>query len=137
MRRPRGLSPAYRAIYRIVAKIPRGRVATYGQVARLADLEGHARLVGYALHALPDGASLPWHRVVNAKGMVSRRRSGSGHDVLQRRILEAEGVSFDREGRLSLALFRWNPRTPPSPRSRPGGRAKPGRGLSGPFHALP
>ncbi|HET9792875.1 MAG TPA: MGMT family protein [Thermoanaerobaculia bacterium] len=110
MRTPPGLSPSYRAIYRVVAKIPRGRVATYGQVARLADLEGHARLVGYALHALPDGAPLPWHRVVNAKGMVSRRRSGSGHDVLQRRMLEREGVRFEAEGRLSLATFRWQPR---------------------------
>ena len=106
----KNLSPAYLAIYRIVAKIPRGRVATYGQVAQLAGFESHARLVGYALHALPDGASLPWHRVVNAKGMVSRRRSGSGHDVLQRRMLEREGVAFDGEGRLSLAEFRWRPR---------------------------
>ena len=105
-----GLSPAYLAIYRVVAKIPRGRVATYGQVAQLAGFESHARLVGYALHALPDGASLPWHRVVNAKGMVSRRRSGSGHDVLQRRMLEREGVAFDGEGRLSLAELRWRPR---------------------------
>lgn len=103
-------SPAYLAIYSVVARIPRGRVATYGQVAQLSGFEGHARLVGYALHALPDGASLPWHRVVNAKGMVSRRRSGSGHDVLQRRMLEREGVRFDGEGRLSLAAFRWRPR---------------------------
>jgi methylated-DNA-protein-cysteine methyltransferase-like protein len=100
----------YRAIYAAVARIPRGRVATYGQLATLADLEGHARLVGYALHALPDGAPVPWHRVVNAKGTVSRRRSGSGHDALQRRMLEAEGVRFDREGKLSLEACRWRPR---------------------------
>jgi methylated-DNA-protein-cysteine methyltransferase-like protein len=106
----RALSPAYGAIYAAVSRIPRGRVATYGQIASVANLEGHARLVGYALHALPDGAPVPWHRVVNARGMVSRRRSGSGHDVLQRRMLEAEGVRFDREGRLSLAAFRWRPK---------------------------
>ena len=100
----------YRAIYAVVSRIPRGMVAAYGQIATLADLEGHARLVGYALHALPDGAPVPWHRVVNAKGTVSRRRSGSGHDALQRRMLEAEGVPFDREGRLPLAACRWKPR---------------------------
>lgn len=111
---PASPSPKYRAIYAAVSRIPRGRVATYGQIAALADLEGHARLVGYALHALPDGAPVPWHRVVNAKGTVSRRRSGSGHDALQRRMLEAEGVVFDREGRLSLPLFRWGSRKPPS-----------------------
>jgi len=104
-------SPAYRAIYAVIARIPRGRVATYGQIAELADLSGHARLVGYALHALPEGVPVPWHRVVNAKGTVSRRRSGSGHDVLQRRMLEKEGIRFDREGRLSLAVYRWRPKT--------------------------
>jgi len=122
MRSPRGLSPAYRAIYSAVRRIPSGRVATYGQIAGLANLEGHARLVGYALHALPDGAPVPWHRVVNAKGTVSRRRSGSGHDVLQRKMLEAEGVRFDREGRLSLALLRWRPR---NPASSPGASPRP------------
>ena len=105
-------SPAYRTIYAAVSRIPHGRVATYGQIAELADLSGHARLVGYALHALPEGVPVPWHRVVNAKGTVSRRRSGSGHDVLQRRMLEREGVKFDREGRLSLAVYRWRPKPP-------------------------
>jgi len=108
---PPSPSPKYRAIYAAVSRIPLGKVAAYGQIETLADLEGHARLVGYALHALSDGAPVPWHRVVNAKGMVSRRRSGSGHDALQRRMLETEGVRFDREGRLSLAAFRWRPRT--------------------------
>ena len=122
MRSPPGLSPAYRAIYAAVRRIPSGRVATYGQIASLANLEGHARLVGYALHALPDGAPVPWHRVVNAKGMVSRRRSGSGHDVLQRKMLEAEGAHFDGVGRLSLALFRWRPRIPRAAGLPPGPR---------------
>ena len=110
-------SPAYRAIYAAVSRIPRGRVATYGQIAELANLSGHARLVGYALHALPEGVPVPWHRVVNAKGTVSRRRSGSGHDVLQRRMLEREGVKFNREGKLSLAVYRWRPKKPPISRA--------------------
>ena len=99
----------YRAIYAVVLRIPRGRVATYGQVARLAGLPNHARLAGYALHALPARSPVPWHRVVNAKGEVSARRDGSGHDRLQRVMLEREKVRFDRRGRLSLATFRWNP----------------------------
>jgi methylated-DNA-protein-cysteine methyltransferase-like protein len=122
VKRERGVSPAYRAIYGVVRRIPRGRVATYGQVAELAGLGGHARLVGYALHALPDGVPLPWHRVVNAHGTVSRRRSGSGHDVLQRRMLEKEGIPFDGEGRLSLAAVRWRPRALPVPEPAPAKR---------------
>ena len=116
---PPGASPAYRAIYAVVRRIPRGRVATYGQVASVAGLDGHARLVGYALHALPDGAPLPWHRVVNARGTVSRRRSGSAPGARQRRLLEGEGVRFDGEGRLSLEVFRWRPRDSPRSPGRP------------------
>lgn len=97
-------------ILAVVARIPRGRVATYGQVARLAGLPGHARLVGYALSALPDGSPLPWHRVVNAKGLISARSTGSGMDVLQRLRLKRERVSFTRKGAISLTRFRWQPR---------------------------
>ena len=100
---------SYRRIWDVVLKIPRGRVATYGQVARLAGLPNHARLAGYALHALPPKSSVPWHRVVNAKGEVSPRRDGSEHDRLQRLMLEKEKVRFDRSGRIPLALYRWRP----------------------------
>ena len=100
---------SYRDIYRIVSHIPRGRVATYGQVARLAGMPGHARLVGYALSALHGRTSIPWHRVVNAKGRVSpRSRSGSA-DVIQRLRLEREGIAFDDSGRILLDLFKWRP----------------------------
>jgi methylated-DNA-protein-cysteine methyltransferase-like protein len=94
-----------------VRRIPRGRVATYGQVAELAELPGHARQVGYALHALREGAarSVPWQRVVNARGEVSAR-SEPGMDGLQRTILEAEGVGFDERGRIDLSRYRWRPR---------------------------
>jgi methylated-DNA-protein-cysteine methyltransferase-like protein len=100
---------AYGSIYAVVLRIPRGRVATYGQVARLAGLPNHARLAGYALHALPARSPVPWHRVVNAKGEVSPRRDGSEHHLLQRVLLEREKVLFDRNGRIALAVYRWNP----------------------------
>ena len=101
---------AYRRIWAVVLRIPRGRVATYGQVARLAGFPNHARLAGYALHALPGRSPVPWHRVVNAKGEVSPRRDGSEHDRLQRLILERERVGFDSRGRIPLAAFQWRPR---------------------------
>jgi methylated-DNA-protein-cysteine methyltransferase-like protein len=102
---------AYTAIYRVVRRIPRGRLATYGQIASLSGLEGHARQVGYALHALPSDTTVPWHRVVNAKGMVSPR-SCPGADIDQRLRLEAEGVTFDAHGRVALEQYRWNPHIP-------------------------
>jgi methylated-DNA-protein-cysteine methyltransferase-like protein len=84
-------------------------VATYGQIASLAGLPGHARLVGYALHSLPDGSDVPWQRVINAKGEISLRSEGRW-DVFQRGLLESEGVVFDSKGRVPLSRFRWRPR---------------------------
>lgn len=102
----------YANIYRVVARIPPGRVATYGQVAVLAGVPGQARLVGYALHALDEGNRLPWHRVINAQGRISPR---SGSDVpmhlVQRRRLERERVTFDDAGRIPLERFRWKGRS--------------------------
>lgn len=100
---------SYEHIYRVVRRIPRGRVASYGQVATLAGLPRQARLVGYALHALPDEREVPWQRVINARGQISVRRFGGSED-LQRRLLEEEGVRFDARGRVDLARFRWRPR---------------------------
>lgn len=102
-------SDRYRRIYEVVRRIPRGRVATYGQVAELAGLPAQARQVGYALHAWTDGRPLPWQRVLNARGEVSPR-SEPGGDHLQRALLEAEGVRFDARGRVDLARYRWRPR---------------------------
>lgn len=96
-------------VYRVVRRIPHGCVATYGQVAELAGLGRNARQVGYALHALPAGSNVPWHRVLNAQGKVSLDPSG-GADVTQRLRLEREGVKFDARGRVDLKRFRWNPR---------------------------
>ena len=103
------ISSTYNRIYTIVRRIPRGRVATYGQVAKLAGLAGHARQVGYALHALPDSSTVPWHRVVNARGEISLRRS-AGADRLQRMLLEEEDVGFDLRGRINLQRMGWRPR---------------------------
>jgi methylated-DNA-protein-cysteine methyltransferase-like protein len=108
------MSSRYEAFYEVIRRIPRGEVATYGQIALLADLEGHARQVGYALHALPEGSDVPWHRVINAKGEVSAR-SSSDHDELQRHLLENEGVAFDERGRVDLRRHRWKA-TPPKRR---------------------
>ena len=99
----------YARIYAVVRRIPSGRVATYGQVAELAGLPGHARQVGYALHALPSGTAVPWHRVVNAAGGCSLR-AVPGAELTQRLLLEREGVRFDARGRLSLEKVRWRPR---------------------------
>jgi methylated-DNA-protein-cysteine methyltransferase-like protein len=103
-------SETYDRIYRAVRRIPRGRVATYGQIAELAGLEGHARQVGYALNVLPSRSKVPWHRVINAKGAISLRRGSDSHE-LQRHMLEHEGVKFDADGRVSLRRFGWRPRT--------------------------
>jgi methylated-DNA-protein-cysteine methyltransferase related protein len=105
-----GASATYARIYAVVRRIPRGRVATYGQVARLAGLPGHARQVGYAMAALRAGTLVPWHRVLNAQGRVSPRRAGPGAGVRQRQILEREGVVFAPSGALSLARYGWEPR---------------------------
>ena len=94
-------------IYAVIARIPHGRVATYGQIAALAGAPQHARQVGYALYDTPSGTTLPWHRVINARGEVSPR-SEPGWEGLQRRLLEAEGVEF-RRGRVDLDRYRWEP----------------------------
>lgn len=112
------MSDAYRQIYAAVRRIPRGRVASYGQVAELAGLPGHARQVGYALHALPENTTVPWQRVVNARGEISLR--GDPGESVQRVMLEDEGVSFDTQGRIDLARFGWKPRSAaPKARARP------------------
>lgn len=98
--------PDYEKIYAVVKRIPKGRVATYGQVAELAGLPGRARQVGYALHKTPGARRLPWQRVLNAQGRVSLPGKGGSE---QQRLLEAEGVEFVERGRLSLPRYRWNP----------------------------
>ncbi len=91
-------------IWQVVAAIPRGRVATYGQVATLAGMPRHARLVGRTLSNLPAGSRLPWHRVVNAGLRISERGDDRAM-AEQRRRLEREGVDF--VGARIARAHRW------------------------------
>lgn len=95
-------------IYTVVALIPRGAVATYGQIAALAGQAGRARHVGRVLAALPHDRDVPWHRVVNARGAISLP-AGSAAAACQRERLEREGVGFRPDGRVDLSRFRWQP----------------------------
>jgi methylated-DNA-protein-cysteine methyltransferase-like protein len=101
------ISPIYQKIYDTIKRIPSGRVATYGQIARLAGLGKQARMVGYALYNLPEDQNIPWHRVVNAKGEISRLPDPEWR-MKQRVLLESEGVVFDSNDRISLARFQWS-----------------------------
>jgi methylated-DNA-protein-cysteine methyltransferase-like protein len=96
----------FEAVWRIVRRIPRGRVATYGQISRMIDGRLTPVGVGWAIRAAGDDG-VPWQRVVNASGGISTDRE---HPGLQRAMLEAEGVRFDREGRIDLTRFGWKPR---------------------------
>ena len=95
----------YERIYRAVRRIPRGRVATYGDIADLAGVPGRARQVGYALHALPAGSTVPWHRVINRTGRISLPPEAGGLE--QRFRLLAEGVRVDSGGRVRLASHHF------------------------------
>ena len=103
-----GRSSRWEHVYAVVRRIPRGSVTTYGQVALLAGLGSDARQVGYALHALPAGSRVPWHRVVNSRGGISLHPS-RGLDTTQRLLLEKEGVRFNAAGRTDLKRFGWKP----------------------------
>ena len=96
----------YDTIFGVISRIPKGQVATYGQIAKIAGIPGHARQVGYALHRLPDGSNVPWHRVINAKGQVSL----SPHDVsssIQKSLLKKEGIRLSEKDRISLKKYGW------------------------------
>jgi methylated-DNA-protein-cysteine methyltransferase-like protein len=92
-------------IYDLVRMIPEGRVASYGHVA-LYIVRCTPRMVGFAMAALPYDSDVPWHRVINSKGMISLRSGGDGATI-QRVLLEAEGICFDKKGRVDLMAFGW------------------------------
>jgi methylated-DNA-protein-cysteine methyltransferase related protein len=96
---------SWEPVYRLVKKIPRRRVTTYGELARALRLPGGARAVGYAMAACPNGRGIPWHRVIGAGGKV---RMPEPHASLQRRLLGTEGVEFDGHS-INLKKFGWSP----------------------------
>lgn len=100
----------YEAVYRLVRKIPRGRVMTYGQIAVILGHPRAARAVGYALRAC-SGRDVPWQRVINAKGRISDRMPVQ-QPLVQKTLLQAEGVRFDATGACDLRKYRWEPRNP-------------------------
>lgn len=105
MKARRKASDSYRTIWSVVEMIPKGKVATYGQIARVCKLGGQARLVGYALHNLPHGLEVPWWRVINAQGRISFPvNSPSGKR--QRTLLEKEGIAFVK-GKINLNNDAW------------------------------
>lgn len=97
-------------VARVVAAIPRGRVATYGQVAALAGAPGAARRVGAVLRALPADARVPWQRVVSAPGRVAPALMRGSAGARQARLLRREGVAVDASGRIDLRAHAWRPR---------------------------
>lgn len=101
------MANTYDLIYAVVRQIPYGQVATYGQVAELAGLIGKPRVVGYALYRVTDADEMPWHRVINAKGEVSRSPHRNGTDDFQQSLLAAEGIEFNAAGKLDLERYRW------------------------------
>ena len=97
----------YAKIYAVVRKIPRGKVATYGLIAKLSKCSG-PRQVGYALHALPDSQrDVPWQRVVNSQGKISLPVGSEAHEI-QRAILEGEGIVFHSD-KIHLKAYLWKP----------------------------
>ena len=93
-------------IWQVIALIPRGRVSTYGEVARQAGMPGAARRVGGALRHLPAGTTIPWHRVINAQGRIAIPENSASR-YTQRDRLKAEGVAFNANKSVDLRRFGW------------------------------
>ena len=107
------LRSTFTEIWEVVARIPRGRVATYGQVARMAGFPGGARTVGWAMRAVPDGLRIdgrpvPWQRVINSAGGISLPLGPGSPGDRQARLLRREGIVLSRNGRADLAVCRWD-----------------------------
>jgi methylated-DNA-protein-cysteine methyltransferase-like protein len=96
----------FEQIYEVVRCIPPGKVATYGQIARLLGMSRAARTVGWAMSAVPEGSGVPWQRVINSRGTISFR-PGSPGAAMQQALLEEEGVVFDEKGRVDLKVYGW------------------------------
>lgn len=101
----------YEAVYRLVRKIPRGRVMTYGQIATILGCPRASRAVGYAMRASGRQDDVPWQRVINGKGQISAKTEVE-RPVLQKMLLESEGVKFDASETCNLKRLRWEPPNP-------------------------
>jgi methylated-DNA-protein-cysteine methyltransferase-like protein len=127
MRAPRPLPAGWEEIYRIVRRVPRGKVTTYGAIALLAGKPRGARQVGYALAALRGARhDVPWQRVLGARprGLAAISILDPMGAAVQQRLLERERVAFDARGRVDLARFGWSPRRPPPRGSGPRRRGR-------------
>jgi methylated-DNA-protein-cysteine methyltransferase-like protein len=100
------VSEFFQRVYRIVARIPRGKVVTYGQIAAALGDPRQARTVGWALRSTPEWLDIPWHRVVNGSGGISTRHTTDGLNT-QQKLLEDEGIVFNEDGCLDLKRCRW------------------------------
>lgn len=98
----------FTGVYTLVKRIPRGKVATYGQIARLLGAPRSARVVGWAMYGTPKGSRVPWHRVVQQGGSLSATACAS-EPGRQRRLLEGEGVAFRLDGRIDMERHQWTP----------------------------
>jgi len=107
------MSSFFERVYEVVRQIPRGKVATYGQIAALLEHPRAARTVGWALNGVTAGMDVPWQRVVNSSGRCSTTAFSDPPDE-QRRILEAEGVEFRADGSIDLRRFGWDAHLPPA-----------------------
>lgn len=98
----------FNEVYEVVKQIPKGKVATYGQIAKILGNPRRSQIVGYALHDNPDPSTIPCHRVVNRFGMVCTGFAFGGEKE-QRKLLEAEGIVFEKDGTIDLKKHQWNP----------------------------
>ncbi len=105
------MSNFYEAVYKVVRKIPRGSVMTYGQIATILGSPRAARAVGYAMRASGRKDDVPWQRVINSKGAISAKNEVE-RPMIQRMLLESEGVVFDENARCKLDTYQWWPEHP-------------------------
>jgi methylated-DNA-protein-cysteine methyltransferase-like protein len=105
---------SWESVYKLVKLIPRGRVLTYGAVAKASRIPGGARSAGRAMAATPKGRGIPWHRVLGANGKLLIREP---HASLQRKLLESEGVEVI-ENRIRLKKYLWTPKSKSAAKSR-------------------
>jgi methylated-DNA-protein-cysteine methyltransferase-like protein len=99
------MSGFFEKVYRLVQRVPPGKVVSYGAVARMLEHPHAARTVGWAMHSIPNGVDVPWWRVINGMGRISLSERGGANQ--QRELLEAEGVEFDERGFVDWERFGW------------------------------